>query len=629
MFLCSPQIKLHSHKVLLLVDGQSITLEYRQFIALRTLMENAGQVVSKDQMIENLWQDRIVSEGSLFKAIANLRKTLKDLHLDDDLIRTIHGQGYMFTADVAEIPEDQEKVTQVQEETIQPPFEEEFVSTNNTEQSVPIHRKTRKKWLYTFVAMSLFFVFLIIPNWQQTEQPQFASESVAPAKPTAIEHPAQVRKFLRKDPELAINLLNKYLINKDISLDDELEARNLISQALNDNGRYPEALEQLKILVSLSTQNKQLEKAAAAFHMMGDAEQSLNNIESSRKYYDQAVELYLAQQQENKAGFTLIAKASMEMWAGEQTMVLPLFERVREITKSHPNDKLEFRLALEKGTYYSRSGQMSKALQSYDLAFDIAIKFEDKTYATMVMNNAAIGLQMAGKYAQAANRIWKAIQLFPAVEKHHHLAILHNTIGNTAMTAADMETAESFWLKSLQLAPDALQDRFKQSILLTRCMGLYATGDLIQAHLVGKEYISLFNDEQPSDSTAQVYAFLALIENKNENPLAALEYSQLALSKRTPSDDIEVDFYTALAFGEAYLSLENTKDASLWLDKAEEYSKELNLPTMIELYSEREKLALIQNNNTSSLYYQELKEQKLNSYHIAKQDFLVWSLQHK
>src|SRR6185312_10359732 len=82
----------------LTVDGAEVDLERRPLELLSLLLEHAGEVVTKDEILDALWPDREVSEASLTKCVARLRSALADE--DHTIIRTAHGFGYRFAAPV-------------------------------------------------------------------------------------------------------------------------------------------------------------------------------------------------------------------------------------------------------------------------------------------------------------------------------------------------------------------------------------------------------------------------------------------------------------------------------------------------------------------------------------------------
>ncbi len=84
----------------LLLDGdKSVRIGSRALRILTVLVERAGQLVGKNELIELVWPDTFVQEGNLKVHIAALRRVLGDSN--GHLIANIPGRGYRFIADVS------------------------------------------------------------------------------------------------------------------------------------------------------------------------------------------------------------------------------------------------------------------------------------------------------------------------------------------------------------------------------------------------------------------------------------------------------------------------------------------------------------------------------------------------
>jgi DNA-binding winged helix-turn-helix (wHTH) protein len=83
----------------LLADGEAIELGWRQFEALRLLVEADGRVVERDEFFRKVWRNIAVDESNLTKCIAQLRKTLNNGGTEDYL-ETVPRVGYRLAAAV-------------------------------------------------------------------------------------------------------------------------------------------------------------------------------------------------------------------------------------------------------------------------------------------------------------------------------------------------------------------------------------------------------------------------------------------------------------------------------------------------------------------------------------------------
>ena len=78
-----------------------IVLRRQTFAVLRYLLEHAGQVVTKQALLEALWPGIYVTDVAPMICINELRKTLGDSVKHPRFIETVHRRGYRFIASVA------------------------------------------------------------------------------------------------------------------------------------------------------------------------------------------------------------------------------------------------------------------------------------------------------------------------------------------------------------------------------------------------------------------------------------------------------------------------------------------------------------------------------------------------
>jgi TolB-like protein/Tfp pilus assembly protein PilF len=77
-----------------------ITPEPQVFALLAFLVEHRERLVSKDEIFEKVWEGRIVTDGALASRLKLARKALGDDGRNQRFIKTIHGRGFRFIADV-------------------------------------------------------------------------------------------------------------------------------------------------------------------------------------------------------------------------------------------------------------------------------------------------------------------------------------------------------------------------------------------------------------------------------------------------------------------------------------------------------------------------------------------------
>jgi hypothetical protein len=84
-----------------LVRGErEVRLSRKAFELLRVLIANRQRVVKKAELQAELWPDTFVVDSNVNVLVAEVRKALDDTARDPRIVRTVHGVGYRFSADV-------------------------------------------------------------------------------------------------------------------------------------------------------------------------------------------------------------------------------------------------------------------------------------------------------------------------------------------------------------------------------------------------------------------------------------------------------------------------------------------------------------------------------------------------
>jgi DNA-binding winged helix-turn-helix (wHTH) protein/tetratricopeptide (TPR) repeat protein len=81
-------------------DG-TIPLEPQVFDLLAHLVARAGDLVTKEELLDEIWGDRFVSESALTSRLKLARRAVGDDGRSQRMIKTAHGRGYRFIADVS------------------------------------------------------------------------------------------------------------------------------------------------------------------------------------------------------------------------------------------------------------------------------------------------------------------------------------------------------------------------------------------------------------------------------------------------------------------------------------------------------------------------------------------------
>jgi DNA-binding winged helix-turn-helix (wHTH) protein/Flp pilus assembly protein TadD len=84
-------------------DGTIVSLTPKAFETLLCLVRNQGRMLTKDELLKQIWPDTFVEEVNLAVNISTIRKALGENPQDCRFITTVPGRGYRFVAEVRKL----------------------------------------------------------------------------------------------------------------------------------------------------------------------------------------------------------------------------------------------------------------------------------------------------------------------------------------------------------------------------------------------------------------------------------------------------------------------------------------------------------------------------------------------
>jgi DNA-binding winged helix-turn-helix (wHTH) protein/tetratricopeptide (TPR) repeat protein len=87
-------------------ENETVTLNRRAFDVLLYLVQNPGRLLTRDELLKNVWPDTFVDENSLAQSISALRRALEEKPGDNNYVVTLPGRGYQFVSPVQIVPQD-------------------------------------------------------------------------------------------------------------------------------------------------------------------------------------------------------------------------------------------------------------------------------------------------------------------------------------------------------------------------------------------------------------------------------------------------------------------------------------------------------------------------------------------
>ena len=88
---------------LLTSDGRAVDLSPRLVEILAFIVSRAGEIVTKEELLEKFWPEVNVTENTLTRAIADIRKAIGEDAASPRFLQTVSRRGYKFGVEAASI----------------------------------------------------------------------------------------------------------------------------------------------------------------------------------------------------------------------------------------------------------------------------------------------------------------------------------------------------------------------------------------------------------------------------------------------------------------------------------------------------------------------------------------------
>jgi DNA-binding winged helix-turn-helix (wHTH) protein len=93
-------VEVREREFCLIKSGETVPVEPKAFRVLLILLRNPKKLIAKDELLQEVWGDAAVTENSLARSIALLRRLLGDETRNPRYIETVATIGYRFVCPV-------------------------------------------------------------------------------------------------------------------------------------------------------------------------------------------------------------------------------------------------------------------------------------------------------------------------------------------------------------------------------------------------------------------------------------------------------------------------------------------------------------------------------------------------
>lgn len=164
------EFRLDPRNRLLWRGEQHIGLALKEFEVLFFLIENAGRVVGKTELLEAVWKDTFIEEGTLTQNISRLRKKLEAAKESDgyeEIIETLPKRGYRFLPAVT-----RRRIANDLPAADTPPISRADSQKLTPEIQNPKSKTRNLKWLLPVIVIAALVLTAAVFFWRNTAAPQ-------------------------------------------------------------------------------------------------------------------------------------------------------------------------------------------------------------------------------------------------------------------------------------------------------------------------------------------------------------------------------------------------------------------------------------------------------------------------
>ncbi len=444
--------------------GQTRDVPPQVFGALEFLARNGNEIVTKEDLANALWPDRIVTDASVSQVIRKARVALEDCGANPELIKTQHGHGYRLDADV----------------------------------SIGEAADSRSEWqqhpFRTGAVLALLGGILVtlanISDVLQWVIPDDSAELLEETQSALASTDAKVDEVVR--------LLREQAARSGAGLDPDSETtiRAAVAAIVSSvDARKKDALEQLSagnieaaadsiVAVASDLDSASAQSVAAAVDSWREAgalyytnniDKAVNSYESAHRLSPDDPEIALelgyayvraGRLQDAISLFEVAAspEAAADLRSdalrgagialklqGEFDDASMYFERALAVADEANDRRRRSLVLLQQGALARARGDNQRALDLFETAVGYAEEFGDQNLLARSLNNLGIALAVVDRAEPSIDALERAREIHVS---RHDLAGQAEALGNlgaVALLQQDLETAESYLLESVAI----------------------------------------------------------------------------------------------------------------------------------------------------------------------------------
>ncbi len=558
-------------------------------------LEHPNVTVSRHDLTDHVWPNRIVTETSLDKLIQRLRKVLGDTDHHKKIIRTIHGEGFVFLPTIETNNQQEEPTNQVK------------------------NQSSKFKTALFAVLLSVLVIYFLTKDADNSNDLTIISQ--AQSNPMIVSLIPDITGNNDSSQTWMVKGGMHYLSDKfNDSIGHDIKNISLQTLAENDPEKFAIDLSQKEathssVIVSIKQTNDQYNAEVKIRSANGVIDQKSFNSLSIKAIYDDiafwaqttlniefspddetvdstisknsyAVENYIRAISAELSGdakqainyLELATNEDPKFWAAWLKLSINYrkqgqYEKAMSIVKvfeqAKVTDQFKIMVINSKVNIHNAMGEFDQALDEVDSAINLARKNNNIKSQYILLSNKAYTASQLGKFKVAIDSINESIRLIKQENENNHarLGSTYSTLSgieNNMQNFKDAETHAKLAIKHLTLADNK---RYVAKVKLRLSNILSNTGKLNEAeNLVSDAIITLSQlDAALEESTA----YMRLIDFqllRGDFEAAQTNYNRLTESMADISSKDQANYYLIVK-SDVMLAVNNHEEAKDTIDK--------------------------------------------------------------
>jgi|GEM_PF-2462141 len=532
--------------------SETIALTDKTVVALSLFLHNPQGIIGKDDFMQAVWGDVIVSEASLFKQIQTCRALLQQIGLPEDSIENVYGKGYRLKYAVSELSDSQQKVAA-------------FGQTNRS-----------NRWKITIGLLLVVALSALIYGATGWFKPTHSDHQLSDAKKQSIV------ELSKSDWQAGLTHINNMLAEDvDYTMTDLGFLYQQQGQALLELQRYPDSAESLRQAISYF-KDAQLPTFLGETHtLLSRAYGALGQDKEQTEQVQAAVAIFIDSDDTTQAVDALMELAFLYKKSGDFEAAIETYQRAADRAKQSEDAVGQMMAINNLAATYLVMNDVDRAQQLLQQGLGLSLEIGEGRYIASAYS------MMSQIYLQK-NQPGKAIQQIQEALKYQLKSNSGRGLNPKLMTLnyllvvtfqsqqADglLQLTQRYVEQLNQASPMAIVQLY-QGINLTHQGQWTAAAARLQAAWQASQ-VNNFSYQKP-----MLLAYFALSHARSEQPIKAIEAAQKVMALDKAEYHEKALAKVALAW--AYLSLENITeyqqslseineaDIEKWLFLAQQY----------------------------------------------------------